>query len=48
VMGFHRANFGLLGPFRSRVRSRRATDRLTDGRTDTGPHFIMWKSGHNK
>ena len=28
------ANFGLSRPFRSRVRSRHATDRHTDGRTD--------------
>ena len=39
VMGFHSANFGLRKPFRSRVRSRHATDRQTDGRT-AGRHFI--------
>jgi len=37
--------FGLPRPFRSRVRSRHATDIQTDGRTngqtDTGHHFIM-------
>jgi len=54
VMCFHLANFGLPRPFRSRVRSRHATDRQTDGRADrqtnTGPHFTMpllRRSGHN-
>ena len=37
VMGFHPAIFGLPRPFRSRVRSRHATDR----RADTAVHFIM-------
>jgi len=40
-MGFHPANFGLPRPFRSRVRSRHATDRRTNGQTDTAHHFIM-------
>jgi len=31
---FHRANFGLPRSFRSRVRSRHATDGQTDGQTD--------------
>ena len=33
-MGFHRVYFGLPRPFRFRVRSRHATSRRTDGRTD--------------
>jgi len=40
--GFHPANFGLLRPFRSQVRSRH--------RTDTTAHFIMpppYGAGHN-
>jgi len=34
MMYFRPANFGLSRPFRSRVRSRHATNRHTDGRTD--------------
>ena len=30
MLGFHPANFGLPRPFRSRVRSMHATDRLTE------------------
>jgi len=37
VTCFHRASFGLPRPFRSRVRSRHATDR----QTDTASHFTM-------
>jgi len=37
MMCFHRANFGLLGPFCSRVRLRHTTHR----QTDTTFHFIM-------
>ena len=47
---FHSANFEFPLPFRSRVRSRHATDRRTDGRTDTGHHFTMplpTEVGHN-
>jgi len=50
--GFHHTNFGLPRPFRSRGRSRQATDRQTDRQTNTAAHFIMplfhtgW--GHNK
>jgi len=40
VMGFHPANFVLARPFRSRVRSRQATDRQTD-RQNAVRHFIM-------
>jgi len=40
-MGFHPADFGLPMPFRSRVRSRHATDRQTDGQTDTVHNSIM-------
>ena len=41
-MGFLPANFALHVPFRSRVRSRHATDRQTDGSTDKHrDHFIM-------
>jgi len=38
-MCFHPSSFGLPRPFRSRVRSRHATDRRMDRRTDI--HFIM-------
>jgi len=41
VMGFHPVDFGLLEPFRSRVRSRNARNRQTDRQTDTTHHFIM-------
>jgi len=41
VMGFHTANFGLPRLFRSRVRSMHATEKQTDGRTDTSADFIM-------
>ena len=41
MIGFHPTNFGLPGPFRSRVRSRHATDRQTDRQTDTAHHFII-------
>jgi len=46
-MALHRTNFGLSRPFRSRVRSRHATDR----QTDTAHHFIMpslRRSGRDK
>ena len=39
-MPFHPADFELPGPVRSRVMSRHATDRQTDGQTDTTLHFI--------
>ena len=39
-MGFHPTNFGLLRPFRSRVRSREAADRRTDRKTDTASHPV--------
>jgi len=55
VTGFPPVNFGLIRPFRSRVKSRHATDRQTDrrtdGQTDTAHHFIMPSTygdrGHN-
>ena len=40
-MDFRHTNFGLPMLFLSGVRSRHATDRQTDGQTDTGHHFIM-------
>jgi len=48
-MGFDPTNFGLPRSFRSRVRSRHATDRQIDRRTygqiDTGPHFCNVPGG---
>ena len=45
--GFHRANFGLPKPFRSRVRSRHATYIQTDGQTDRQtPPIIYGGRGH--
>ena len=53
AMGFHAANFVLPKPFRSRVRSRHATDRQTDTTiilqcplAPRAPAFIR-RSGHN-
>ena len=40
ISDFHPHNFGLPRPFRSRVLSRHATDRQTDGRTDGQPRAI--------
>jgi len=48
TVGFLRANFGLPWPFRSRVRSRHATDRQTDGWTDRQTPAVSGTSRHNK
>ena len=48
-MGFHGAKYGLPGPFRSRLRSRHVTDRLTDKRRpSTFKAPSLRRSGHNK